>query len=164
MSRATLWRATSSRPGTSVVRITDCSSLSGLATGSTRARTSLSATRSLRTASGVTKLNVTTSLQPRPAQLVLDLPPELLRPRQRSDRAAARRQRRREALQPVHARDLLDQVGLAVDVVVAEVRHLRLEVAVAPLHAEAEALEDRLGLLGRDRLARAARRAARRAA
>ena len=38
MSRATLWRATSSNPGSSVVRITDCSSLSGLASGSTRPR------------------------------------------------------------------------------------------------------------------------------
>ena len=55
---------------------------------------------------------------------------------------------RGQAVEAVDARDLLDQVGLALDVAVAEVRHLDLEVAVALLDAEAEPLEDRRGLSG----------------
>ena len=66
MSRATLWRLTSSSPGSSDVRITDWSSLSGFASGSTRPRVASWSRRRRRTASGEMKLKLTASLSPRP--------------------------------------------------------------------------------------------------
>ena len=48
---------------------------------------------------------------------------------QPADRALARRQRRRQLVEPVDARDLLDQVGRALDVGVAPGGHRHREPA-----------------------------------
>ena len=76
------------------------------------------------------KLKVTASLEAAAAQVVLDRAAQALLRRQAADRLAAGGQRGGQLLEAVDARDLLDQVGLAVHVVVAAVRHLDLEVAV----------------------------------
>ena len=94
------------------MRITDCSSDIGFSstTGARRAGPSRRAT------SGAVKLQPTASESPAPTERVLGAAAQPLLGREPADRAAARRQRGREPVQPPEPRDLLDQVGLALDV------------------------------------------------
>ena len=162
MSRATLWRATSSRPGSSDVRITDCSSLSGFAIAqhppARRRRRDPQALDRVRR----DEAEVTASLRPRPrsrsstvrrSRCSRDSPPIACR---RAGSVAGRR------CEPVNARDLLDHVGLAMHVVVAPVGHLGVEVVVA-LAATPKPSRSRIALRlgGLDALAEQAARAAR---
>src|SRR5207244_2908430 len=88
-----------------------------------------------------------------PGSSVVRIAPEPLRPRQATDGMLARGQRRGQAIEPMHPRHLLDQVRLALDVFVAKIRDLDLEITVLALDAETEPLEDRARLLRLDALA-----------
>ena len=73
---------------------------------------------------------------------VLGEPAHALRVRQQPGRAAARGERRGQALESVDARDLLDEVDLAVDVVAADRRHGHVETVGGRLAAEVERAQD----------------------
>jgi hypothetical protein len=73
------------------------------------------------------------------AQAVFDPAPQLLLAAEAADVVGHRRQRRRQVLlEAVDSADLLDQVNLAGDVIVAHGRDLDLEVLAIDLDAEAE--------------------------
>ncbi len=91
-------------------------------------------------------------VEPAADEDVLRAPPDPLGRGQHADRALARGQRRGEVLvDAVQARDLLDEVRLAGDVLAAPVRHRDVEPVAGLRHAEAERTQV-LGLLrARDR-------------
>ena len=102
-------------------------------------------TRRLRASSGASKLQPIASEKP--------MPTSASPARRRSfcstvsrPRRAVGRQRRGQLVQPPQARDLLDQVDLARDVVAPDRRDRHVEAVAAVDHAEVEPLEQ-LGLL-----------------
>ena len=139
--------AASSRPGSSSGRITLWSVESGLAmvsagSSSPRRRPVEGRGRDEAVGDGLGQAAV--------AQRVLQAPAQRRVAGQPADRLAALGQRGRQAVEAVDARDLLDQVGLALDVGVAPVGH---PPALRALALEAEPLEDRRRLLLADALA-----------
>ncbi len=93
------------------------------------------------------------------AQGVLEPAPQPLRGREAADRAAARGQRGGDALEAPQARDLLDEVGLAADVVAPPGGHGDVEAVLGLGHAEAQPGEDAVRVGARDGRAEQALRA-----
>ena len=81
--------------------------------------------------SGAVKLQPTASESAGAEQRVLGAAAQPLLGREPADGAAARGQRGREPVEAPEPRDLLDQVGLARDVVAAPVRHGDVEPVAA---------------------------------
>ncbi len=148
--RATLCRAASSSEPSSVGRMIDCPSDSGFSSSITRrsgcSAPSLQPVEQRR----IGEAPADDLVQAAADHRVLGGAAHALGVREHAGGAAARRQRRRQALEAVDARDLLDQVDLARDVVAAQRRHPHLEAAAARFGFEVERVED-LGLArGRD--------------
>ena len=140
--RATLREATSSREPSSVVRIAEWSSESGLASSTVSWRGSSAGIRSRPASPGSVKLQPTTWSKPRSRST------SSARRRRRCSRLRPptsprrRGQRRRQVLvDAVDPGHLLDQVDLAGDVVVAVGRDLDLEVIAVGRDPEAEPLQ-----------------------
>ena len=100
---------------------------------------------------GSAKLQPAISDRPRRGERVLGAPAHALGVGQPPGGAAPRRQRRRQPVEPVDARDLLDQVDLARHVAAAPVRHAARAGSLVDLEAERD--EDLAAALGGHRRA-----------
>ena len=90
-------------------------------------------------------------VQPLRGERVLGVAPQPLHRRQPPDGAVTGGQRRRQVLEAIEPRDLLDQVGLARDVIATEVGDGHIEPVGGVDGREGERLQQLLGALARDR-------------
>ena len=127
------------------------SSLIGFSRATKRRRGSSGARRRRSASPGSVKLQPTISYMPRPTSASIGAAAQALLGAQAPGAAAALGQRGGQLLEAVHAGDLLDEVGLARDVVAPEGGHQHLEAAGRLLDGELQRAQD-LGLArARDR-------------